>query len=201
MEFSKFIVPIYKNEDYYGTGFIIDGMLITANHVVKNKLHTYFDFNGERHHVDINKIVAIDPLGKCQSNNEAHDLFVYKTDIENSDLKMSSDYDQNKTCEFRAYSLNDDNTTTSKDYKNDIKIFRDIATDSNHNELVNCFSCKCKLKHTNSGGPLFQGGKIIGMLIRRIDYYGGFCESVFIKTDYIKQYIKKMTEESIDSCE
>jgi hypothetical protein len=193
MEFSKFIVPIYINNDYYGTGFIVNGMLITANHVVKNKLHTYFVFNGERHHVDINRIVAIDPLEKCQSTNEAHDLFVCLTDIEKSDLKLSSNFDKKSTCEFMAYSLNDDNTTISMDYIDDIEVYRNVALDSNYNQLINCLSCKYELKHTNSGGPLFQQGGIIGMLIRGIDHYGGFHESVFIKSSYIKLMIEKMT--------
>ena len=89
MEFSKYIVPIFLDENYYGTGFIVNGMLITANHVVMNKLHTYFVYEGKRYHVDINKLVVLEPIGKILPSNQALDLFVCKTDIESSNLSLS----------------------------------------------------------------------------------------------------------------
>lgn len=46
MEFSKYIVPIYSDDEFSGTGFIVEGLLITANHVVRNKINSYFIYEG-----------------------------------------------------------------------------------------------------------------------------------------------------------
>lgn len=189
MEFLKYIVPIYVNDIFWGNGFIVNGMLITANHVVKNKLYTFFDFEEKRYHVDYKKIV-VDSYEKRLSNNKVQDLFVCKTDIEDNGLELSSEYDINMPCEFWGYSAENDDMPLSKDYMSNIMIYRNNALDSNYERLDNCFSCKCELKHTNSGGPLFQNGKVIGMIIRCIDHYGKshkivFHESVFIKAQSI----------------
>ena len=189
MEFSNYIVPIYVNDVFRGNGFIVNGLLITANHVVNNKICAFFYDKGIRHKIELGQIV-VDSYEKHLSNNQVQDLFVCKTDIMDSDLILSSEYDKNMSCEFFGYSSDENDSHISKDYVSDIEIFRDVALDGNYERLVNCFSCKCELKHTNSGGPLFQNGKVIGMLIRCIDHFGEshkivFHESVFIKAQSI----------------
>lgn len=198
MEFSKYIVPIFVNDEFRGNGFIVNGLLITANHVVNNKICAFFDYKGERHQIDFRKIV-VDLYEERLSNNQVQDLFVCKTDIEDSDLILSSEYDKNESCEFFAYSSDEDDPHISKDYVSDIEIFREVALDGNCERLTNCFSCKCELKHTNSGGPLFQNGKVIGMLISCIDHHGEsnkvvFYECVFIKAESIIHDINEMTD-------
>lgn len=130
-------------------------------------------------------------------NNLVQDLFVCETDIGGSDLILSSEYDKNMSCEFFGYSLDKDDSHISKDYVSDIEIYRDVALDGNYERLANCFSCKCELKHTNSGGPLFQNGKVIGMIIRCIDYLDksdnvAYHECVFIKAESIIHDINEM---------
>lgn len=190
IEFSKYIVPVFINDKYYGTGFVVNDMLITANHVVKNKLRTYFEYEGKRFHVDFNKIV-VDLYENRLLNNQVQDLFVCKIDIEDSNLEISSEFDKNGLCEFFGYSSTKDDCSLSKDYMPNIVIHRNVAINSDCEKVNNCFSCKCKLKHTNSGAPLFQNGKVIGMLIWSIEHYGGFYESVFIKMDYIIDEIRR----------
>ena len=106
MKFSRYIVPIYIGKDYYGTGFIVNGMLITANHVVKDKLHSYFVFEGRRYHIDISKFIAIETQEDYFPETIVQDLFVCKTEIENSNLVLSSVFDKKQSCEFYGYSLN-----------------------------------------------------------------------------------------------
>lgn len=198
MEFSKYIVPIYVNDVFRGNGFIVNGMLITANHVVNNKICAFFDYKGERHQIDFRKIV-VDLYEKHLSNNQVRDLFVCKTAIEDSDLILSPEYDKNTSCKFWGYSLDEDDFHISKDYVSDIEIYRDVALNRNYERLANCFSCKCELKHTNSGGPLFQNGKVIGMVIRCIDYLDksnnvAYHECVFIKAESIIHDINEMID-------
>lgn len=200
MEFSKHIVPIYiKNEDeykYYGTGFIVDGMLITANHVVKDKLNTYFLYENKLRHVDITELVVLEPLGDILPSNQENDLFVCRTGICDSDLKLSPIYDKEQECKLYAYVL-DEEQGGEKEIENilediyiDIYISRDIAINSIDRRLNNCFSCDFKFKHTNSGAPLLQNGSIVGMLIKDICHCENFHEGIFIKASHIIQTIQ-----------
>jgi hypothetical protein len=199
MAFSKYIVPIYIKEDnvynYYGTGFIVNGMLITANHVVKDKINTYFLYKNKIHYVDITRLVALESTGKILSSNHEYDLFVCKTDIMDSDLKLSPQYDKNQSCELCAYVLDkgveNGKESICEDQYSDVYINRDIAIDSIGRRLCNCFSCNHKFKHTNSGGPLLQNGYIVGMLIKGIRHLGKYNEGIFIKANHIKQAIEK----------
>lgn len=200
MEFSKYIVPIYiKNEDvykYYGTGFIVDSMLITANHVVKDKLNTFFLYENKLRHVDITELVVLEPLGDILPSNQEHDLFVCRTGICESDLKLSPIYDKEQGCKLNAYVLDEEQggekeiEKISRDIYSDIYIGIDIAINSIGKKLNNCFSCDFKFKHTNSGAPLLQNGSIVGMLIKDICHCGNFHEGVFIKASHIIQAIE-----------
>ena len=79
------------------------------------------------------------------------------------------------------------------DYLSNIYIFRDVAVNSLNEKLINCISCGCQLKYTNSGGPLLQNNKIIGMLIRGLIHFGKYHEGIFIKASYIRQTIERYT--------
>jgi hypothetical protein len=200
MVFSKYIVPIYvKNEGvykYYGTGFIVNGMLITANHVVKEKLNTYFLYEKKIYHVDITKMVVIESIGGLLPSNQEYDLFVCKTDISDSGLKLSQIYNKNQRCELYAYVLDEEQRSEkeieniSEDIYLDIYINRDFAINSIDRRLDNCFSCDYMFKHTNSGAPLFQNGNIVGMLIKDICHFEKYHEGIFIKASHIIQAIE-----------
>lgn len=202
MEFSKYIVPIFIKQDivyrYYGTGFIVNGMLITANHVVKDKIHTYFLYENKIHYIDITQLIVLESTGNTLSSNQEYDLFVCKTDIIDSDLKLSPQYEKNQNCKLCAYVLDkgieNGKESICEDLYSDIYISRDIAIDSIGRRLYNCFSCDHKFKHTNSGAPLLQKGNVVGMLIKDICHFGKYDEGIFIKASHIKQAIENRND-------
>lgn len=200
-------MPIYIKKDnvykYYGTGSIVNSMLITANHVVKDKVNAYFLYENKFHYVDITKLVVIESDGDILPSNHEYDLFICNTDIKDSDLKLSSMYDKSQNCELCAYVLDEsqglDNKTERirEDYYSDIYISRDISTDSIGRRLYNCFSCDYKFKHTNSGSPLLQNGNIVGLLIKELCHFGKYNEGIFIKARHIIQAIENRIENRI----
>ena len=107
---------------------------------------------------------------------------------------LSSYYDIAQVCVFCGYSFDDDNQILRRDEITDIKIIRTEALTNHYGQLItlnNSISCQCVLASGNSGGPLMQNGKVIGMLIRGVDYRNGYHECTFIKAYYIIQKIEE----------
>ena len=202
MYFSNYIVPIYSDEEFLGTGFIIKGLLITAFHVIERSTNLWFCFDNKRIVIDSNRYLLKEGDNDDKENlkniilypERAQDIFVYETEIEKSDLILSSFYEQTQVCEFFGYSFDDENRFLRRDEISDIKIIRTEALTNHYGQIItlnNCMSCQCSLVSGNSGGPLMQNGKVIGMLIRGVDYRNGYHECTFIKACYILQKIEK----------
>lgn len=195
MEFSKYIVPIYSNNDFSGTGFIIGGLLITANHVVSNKINSYFIFEGKRCKIDLTRLVALEFPDDYSNPNYAYDLFVCKTDIRDSSLTLSAEYNKSEACHFYAYSYNEDTRSIVIDQARDLNINHNNAWTNHYGKIIplyNCISCYCELNPGNSGGPLFQNGIIIGMLLQGNLYHEKCIECKFLKGSYIKEAIERV---------
>lgn len=195
MEFSKYIVPIFRGDEFSGTGFIINGMLITANHVVENKINYYFYFDQSRHEINLrNLIVLEESKNEWLFPNVARDLFVCKTDIKQSELTLSSCFNLEDRCVFWGYSFDEVSKTANKNVVEIERVFRSDALTNHYGKLItqkNCLSCLCNLVPGNSGGVLMQNNQIIGMLIKGFDYNNGSQERSFIKSDYIMKAIDK----------
>lgn len=194
MEFSKYIVPIYSDDEFSGTGFIVEGLLITANHVVRNKINSYFVYDGKCYKIEISGLISLEFLDDFACPNYAYDLFVCKTDIENSDLLLSEDYDKDTCCQYYGYSYDEKHKMLIKDRASGIRINRDEALTNHYGRYIplhNCISCYYELKPGNSGGPLFQDNKIVGILLQGDMYHGKCIECKFLKAGYIKQIIEE----------
>lgn len=196
MEFSKYIVPIFSDGEFNGNGFIVNGMLITANHVVNNGV-VYFEYEG-KHYINIDDNI-IRQEREDESNNPsiACDLFICQTEIDGSKLELSPEFKQKDKCDYIGYSLNKNNVCELKRVSvNGILLdFGLHSVDCRLVPLDNCLTCTMSLKPGDSGGPLFQNNKIIGMLIRNIKNEGSETQSIFIKASYI---ISALEEKSIN---
>jgi hypothetical protein len=192
MEFSKYIVPIYSNDKFSGTGFIVGGLLITANHVVKNKINSFFIFEGKHYKIEIRGLISLEFPDDFTSPNYAYDLFICKTDIENSDLFLSEDYNKDICCQYYGYSYDEKRRMIIVDKEPEIKISRDEALTKHYGQYIplhNCLSCYSDLRPGNSGGPLFQNGNIIGMLLQGDIYHEKCIECKFLKASYVMKAI------------
>lgn len=190
MEFSKYIVPIISGKEYYGTGFLYKDYLITANHVVNNKISSFFRLEGDWYKIRTDSFIVL-PSEEKHSPNEAQDLFVCKTDFSHSDLQLSCDVCKEQEFEYQGYFFDDSSNDFVEVVAPRFKLYHEIAYNKDGDKMENCFSCKGELKPSNSGGPLFQNNKITGMLIRTIKHQGGVVESIFIKADYILNEIEE----------
>lgn len=192
MEFSKYIVPVISGNESFGTGFLYKDYLITANHIVTNKINSSFRFDGNWYKLKTNSFIVFPSDEQWRYPNEAQDLFVCKTEIYGSDLILSRSSNKMNNYKYQGYYFDE----SSNDFMNvvtpELKLYHETAYNEKGEKLYNCFSCKGNvLKSSNSGGPLFESDVIIGMLIRSIKHQGGITESVFIKTDYILKEIEK----------
>ena len=168
MNISDYIVPIFSEGVFNGTGFIIGSTLITAAHVIESKENVcYFLYGKEEISIGSdNNIVFEYPVKESMQgkDNRYWDLAIYKLSNINSPIKLQSP-NLSKPCTYHGYS----------DVKQ-IDIYTNIMLDNNayyypceYNRkpvrIYNCyFSTVGKSKVGNSGGPLFQGDSVIGML-------------------------------------
>lgn len=169
MDFSNYIVPIYVDGDYNGTGFIICNTLITAAHVaIKKDNECHFLYRGKEMIVGPeNNILFEYPNDEIKQgqDNLYWDLAIYRLDNINSPIKLIepilADY-----CIYHGYS----DSTSRMDTYRDIKLDNNAyyyppKYDAKPIRINNCYiSEKGRCSHGNSGGPLFQGDCVIGML-------------------------------------
>lgn len=214
MEYSKYIVPIYVDDDsndngFVGNGFIVNGLLIMPYHLIKlnhkdlfnTKVHPYFEyeFEGERIRTETESSVVNQGgyYGELDNLKLAQDLLVFKTDIQDSDLSLTPDYDVKQDCWYCGYNINNKSGKLKMENVRMGNIIHHKTISSVHEqwiELDNCMSCHCKMRNGHSGVPVFQNGKIIGMFIRDVTYVSGNSYSVFIKASYIISAIEKKLE-------
>lgn len=196
MDFSNYIVPIFVDGDYTGTGFIVNKLLIMPYHIIKDSPCFCFMFEGNSYEMksELYLVKQGGMIDELKYTKIACDLLVYKTDIDNSNLSFSLEYDLKQDCEYLGYNMDTDNNTLVKEKYLLGNIFRQNALTSHYSqfiELSNCMTCKYELAPGNSGGPIFQKNKIIGMLIRGLKYKKGINECVFVKSSHIIQAIKE----------
>lgn len=203
MEFSKYIVPIYADNDYRGNGFIVNSFLVFPYHLIKVNPNSWevfpsFDFQYEGNKYSMETAANI----VCQGNqidvflhpNLARDLFVFQTVILGSDLTLSSEYVVNDECEYCGYYKKNDTLITERIPMGIVYQQRAVSNVYGRPvELENCMTCKCTLKPGNSGGLVYQGDNIIGMFIKDQCFPSSASQSIFIKTSYILQTIENNT--------
>jgi len=200
MEFSKYIVPIYIGDEYRGNGFIVNSYLVLPYHLIKIEPNNWVVYESFNYRYDgitykeklVNSIVKQgDKKDSSDNPNLARDLLVFRTNIMNSDLVISSEYGIYKNCIYYGYNEEDKSLTTV--IKAMGKIHQQKAVlkvDKMPVEKENCMTCICKLKPGNSGGIVCQGDKITGMFIKDQSFVSGAFQAVFIKASYIIQEIK-----------
>ena len=200
MEFSKYIVPIYIGDEYRGNGFIVNSYLVLPYHLVKiepNNWEIYESFNYRYGGITyreklVNSIVKQGDKEDTSDNPKlARDLLVFRTNIMNSDLVISSEFDISEDSIYYGYNEEDKSLTTV--IKAMGKIHQQKAVSKVNElpvEIENCMTCISKLKPGNSGGVVCQGDNIIGMFIRDQSFVSGTFQSVFIKASYIIQAIE-----------
>jgi len=190
MKISDYIVPIYnKNNEFLGTGFIVENILITAAHVINSDLLDFiFYFKEEKNHANFKDLIKFE----YPENGEKQCVNFYK-DIAMFNLKSITDSPLiftklllNIPCCYHGYSFNEEKGVREEDFYGNI-FLENNAYDCNINKNY-FYSEDSKCKVGNSGGPLLQGNGIVGMLIRKRDYIDS-SKDIFIKSEYIQELL------------
>ncbi|MBR3022156.1 MAG: trypsin-like serine protease [Bacteroidaceae bacterium] len=194
MEFTKYIVPIYVHDEFNGNGFIVGNKLITAAHVVISKENEcYFLYEGGRIIINSsNNLLFEYPDNKNMQGykNNYWDIAIYILENIDSSLELREPQLAN-TCFYKGYSNTDqidsyDNIyLENKDLYNSPQLEKPIPITNTY--VV--FNGHCR--EGNSGGPLFQGICVVGMLVGN-QQYSRFSLDRYIKSNYIVQRIKSL---------
>ena len=175
MNYFKYIVPIFTSkeskdepspDDYCGTGFIVGNYLITAGHVVYGFKYVWYKFDGRFYLLPKFEVCE---LGRYEENryNRIDKDMIIKEDLAiveigdcDSPLKFGIQ-DEDMSCVYHGYSFKDG--AIKEDHINiDLNIKRD--------KFINCkYSKYLDFVSGNSGGPIFNGDCIVGMLVSNVD--------------------------------
>lgn len=195
MKISDYIVPIIIKDDLNGTGFIVDNKLITAAHVVISKENIcHFIYNGREFLIgpDNNLLFEYPKDKKSQGQNNLYmDLAVYNLKNFDSLLKFEKP-NMDIPCVYQGFS----DSTTKMDYYDNIKLddkdwyypFGGNGSIRINNTYI---SIGGKCKGGNSGGPLFQGKYVVGLLVGN-QQYQSFSLDRYIQSDYILEKFSKI---------
>ena len=175
MEYEKYIVPILASNEselsrnnYWGTGFIVGEYLITAGHVVNDFKYIGYIFEDIIHPLPT---PCVNELG-CRENGRyklidmntliKEDLAIFKIGDCGSPLQFGFK-DEDMVCMYHGYSFVDNSNSIKVDHIDAIPL-RTLSKDRKKD--INCkFLNNIDLDNGNSGGPLFDGDKIVGMLV------------------------------------
>lgn len=195
METSNYVVPIYYKGDLNGTGFIVRDLLVTAAHVVVSKEIDFTFLYGEENikiEPEKNIIFEYPKENSMQGHDNIYwDLAVYKLDKIVSPLELREP-DFTKKCLYQGYS----DCAFQIDSYNDIILnnkayFYPPEYDAKPIPVKNCYISKIgQCKPGNSGGPLFQGNYVVGMLVGN-QQYRNFSMDRFISSSYILKILSK----------
>ena len=194
MSYLEYVVPIYCEKDFKGTGFIIGNTLITAAHVtIKKDNECHFLYRSKEIIIGPdNNILFEYPNDKIKQgqDNLYWDLAIYWLDNINSPIKLRepnwADF-----CIYRGYSDSTSQMDICRDIKLDNNAYYYPPDDAKPIRINNCYiSEKGKCTHGNSGGPLFQGDSVIGMLSGGQKWYSLSWDRI-IKAEHI---LKKIQE-------
>ena len=188
MKLFNYIVPIFCEDCLNGTGFIVGNTLITAAHVVISKSNDCsFVYEGEYYCFgpDNNLFYEYPEEKSKQGQNSIYrDLAIYKLDDIDSALELHA-LDIDTPCVYQGYS----DSATQMDIYDNIKLDgKDWYYPLGEKKPIcinNTFiSIGGKCKGGNSGGPLFQGNYVVGMLVGN-QQYQSFSLDRYIRSDYL----------------
>ena len=191
---TDYIVPIFHRGVFNGTGFIVGNMLITAAHVVVSEESLcYFLFGGEKITIGPdNNMIFEYPKGKEKQgkDNKYWDLAIFQLDNNYSPLELCIP-NMTESCTYFGFT---DSTLKVNTYTDVIlenhAYYYPPEYEAKPVHIDNCYiSVIGKCTHGNSGGPLFQGNGIVGMLSGGQQWHKFSCDR-FIKAEYILNKIK-----------
>jgi len=195
MKISNYIVPIYYKDEFNGTGFIVHDLLVTAAHVVISKESVFtFLYRGEKIKIGQEKNIIYEyPKGNVMQghDNRYWDLAVYRLDNIVSPVELREP-DLSEKCLYRGYS----DSTLQLDSYGDIILnnnayYYPSEYDAKPIPINNCYiSLTGTCKPGNSGGPLFQGDRVIGMLSGGQMWHNLSWDRI-IKAEYILNKIQE----------
>ena len=194
MNMLDYIVPIYYEDKFNGSGFIVGNLLVTAAHVVVSEISVFsFLFRGQKITIGREKNFIFEyPKNKDMQGKENRywDLAVYKLDNIVSPLELREP-NLVEECFYQGYS---DSTLRVDSYSivlNNNAYYYPIEYDTKPIPINNCCISQIgKCKPGNSGGPLFQGDYVVGMLSGGQQFFNLSWDRI-IKADYILHNIQK----------
>ena len=186
----EYIVPVFIGCDFIGNAFFVGNYLITAYHVLNNKSNIKFRFKGEWYEFDDNCLLLKEYPQDFQeqaSFGYQLDLAVYKMNDKLSPLEFE-DVNTSELCRYLGYNYLDEGNIDFVE-TNDIKVSivsYHYPLYGNPIRLNNVLSSyKSSAIEGNSGGPLFQNGKVVGMLVA----VNGHRQDLYIDSRYIRKRI------------
>lgn len=189
MNILDYIVPIYYEGEYNGSGFIVGNVLVTAAHVARSeKSAISILYKGQKIIIGPEKNIIFEypkEKGMQGQNNRYLDLAMYKLDTIVSPLELREPNFAEK-CLYQGYS---DSTLQMVSYSNIIlsnnAYYYPSGYDAKPIPITNCYISQIgKSKHGNSGGPLLQGDYVVGMLSGGQQLFNLTWDR-FIKAEYI----------------
>ena len=195
MNILDYIVPIYCEGEFNGSGFIVGAVLVTDAHVViSDKSLFSILYRGQKINIVPEKNIIFEyPKEKDMQgqNNRYWDLAVYKLENIVSPLELREP-NLSERCLYQGYS---DSTLQVDSYSdiilNNNAYYYPPKCDAKPIPINNCYISQIgKCKPGNSGGPLFQGDYIVGMLSGGQQLFNLSWDRI-IKADYILHKIQK----------
>lgn len=151
------LFPIVEGNDLKGQGFLADGYLITAAHVVKQTKDAYTVINEKKVYLKELPLVFIGD-GDIDKNSKEKDIAVYECRMP-SPLHLSVKSPQ-KVSDLKSYVI---------EWTEDINQLNPILSLSvipatYQGEEGNYFYCDCARHPGSSGSPLLSGNEVVGIM-------------------------------------
>lgn len=189
-----YIVPIYSEGEFNGTGFIVGNKLITAAHVVISKENVcHFLYRGNNLCLGPDNIILYEyPKEKCMQgqDNIYLDLAIYNLENKESPLEFRKPQ-MSYPCFLQGYSASLHIDTYTNIYLGNRDLYYQ-SQEEKHIQVNNTYIViNGQCISGNSGSPLFQGEYIVGMLVGN-QQYQRFSLDRYIQSDYIQEKLLKL---------